>query len=103
MSVARNIFLAFALLIFVSRFFTGIVYEYGDPTTYLVLKHTPSLVIEQENRSDRPVRDRFTIIDADENELLYQTGYTFIMEWAFGIIAVSLGLAWIFHRRRVVR
>ncbi len=73
--MARTPLLALAVLFVAARLFTGIVYERDDPTTYLVLKHAPSLAIAQENAADTPMRERFTILDGGENELAYQPAY----------------------------
>jgi len=103
MAAWRGVFLALTLLILAARVFTGIVYESGDPTTYLVLKHRPSLSITQENAADRPVRERFTILDGDENALFYQAPYTAFMRWAFllaGLFGASAMLLPLLGRRR---
>jgi hypothetical protein len=90
--------LLFAVLLPAARLFTGIVYEFDDPTTYLVLKHRPSLAVVQENAADTPMRQRFTIIDGGENELGYQSGYTFLMRWAFGIAVACAGAGFLLRQ-----
>jgi hypothetical protein len=103
MAVVRYALLVIALLIVAVRLFTGVVYEYDDPTTYLVLKHSPSLQIVQENVADRPVRARFTVIDGDENELVYQRAYTVFMHWAFLLAACCAGSSVLLQRAGAAR
>ena len=74
------------------------MYEHDDPTTYLVLKHAPSLAIVQKNTPD-PITNRFSVIDGDENKLFYQDGYVLAMRWSFAI-AGMLALAAAFTGRR---
>ena len=99
MATLRYMLLLFAIFLPAARLFTGIVYEYEDPTTYLVIKHWPSLAIVQRNAADTPMLTRFTIIDGGENELAYQPGYTFLMNWAFGIAIVCAGAGFLLGRR----
>ncbi len=81
-----------------ARLLTGIVYEHDDPTAYLVLKHTPSLTIVQDNTS-APVATRFSVLDGDENQLFYQDGYVLAMRWAFAVAGL-LALGALLARRR---
>jgi hypothetical protein len=82
-----------------ARLLTGIVYEYDDPTTYLVLKHWPSLTVVQENMAKTPLRQRFSVIDGGENELAYQPAYTFLMDWAFAFAGACAAAALLLRRR----
>jgi hypothetical protein len=91
-------FFALALGLALARLFTGIVYEYDDPTSYFVVKHRPSLDIIQENSASTPIQQQFLVLDADENELLYQPLYVFIMKWAAPEIALLLCLTWFLRR-----
>jgi hypothetical protein len=100
MAIVRCVLLLFAALMVAARLFTGIVYEYDDPTTYLVLKHRPSFTIVQENMAQIPLRQRFSVIDGDENELAYQPAYTFLMDWAFALAGTCAGAALLLRRRR---
>ena len=94
-SALRILLVAAAVGLIAARLLTGIVYEHDDPTTYLVLKHAPSLTIVQENTA-APVRGRFSVIDGDENQLVYQSGYVLAMRWSFaiaGLLVVAAMLA----------
>jgi hypothetical protein len=95
----RHGLLVFAALLVAARLLTGIVYEYDDPTTYLVLKHWPSPTVVQENLAQTPLRQRFSVIDGGENELAYQPAYTFLMNWAFAFAGTCAGAALLLRRR----
>lgn len=93
-----------AAALLAARLLTGIVYEYEDPTTYLVLKRSPGLAIEQDNTAADPVRSRFVVLDADENELAYQAIYIALMRAAPVAAAACVAFAILpsagFTRRR---
>ena len=92
MAAFRALLVGLALLLCAARLFTGIVYEHGDPTTYFVLKHAPSLAMTQENAAATPIRQRFTVLDGDENELFYQPAYLWLMRASF-VLAALCGAA----------
>ena len=101
MTAWRNVFLALALIFCSTRLFTGVVYESDDPTAAYVLKHGPSLFIEKENFAAAPIQDQFTVIYSDENQLLFEDQYDFLMQWAFGFAAMFLILAYLSGRKRL--
>jgi hypothetical protein len=90
----RTGLVALALILGLMRIFTGIVYEYDDPTTYFVVKKVPSLMIVQTNRPETPVEKRFLVLDGDENELVYQTVYVAAMRWVVLEILVLIFMVW---------
>ncbi len=100
MAILRYLLLLFAVVLPAARLFTGIVYEYDDPTTYLVIKHRPSFEVVQRNAADTPILSRFTIIDGGENELAYQRSYTFLMNWAFGMATACAGASFLLGRQK---
>lgn len=89
MAVVGNFCLTLAALFVLFRLFTGIVYEYHDPTAYYVIKHSPSLAIEQEGSPTKPVASQFTVIYGDETEVVFRDEYVALMRWA---ILISGGL-----------
>ncbi len=101
MAVLRTALLLLAILLLSARLFTGIVYEYDDPTTYLVLKHHPSLTILQQNAANTPLHQRFSVIDGGENELPYQAIYITLMGSAFYVAIACAGAALLLRRRKI--
>jgi hypothetical protein len=94
-AAVRNFCFAIAFLFVLCRLFTGIVYEYQDPTAYYVIKHTPSFAIEQEGSPTKPIASQFTVIYGDEMEVLFRDQYVALMRWAFGIAGGFLIIAFI--------
>ena len=90
-----------AVLLLALRLFTGIVYEWDDPTTYLVLKHVPAVFVTAHNTAERQVRDDFTVLMEDENALVGQDGYEWLMQWSPALAGCCIAAAaWLARRRR---
>ncbi len=89
----RLTLLLVAVMLVGARLFTGIVYEQDDPTTYLVLRSHPSLVIVQTNAADSSVPTQFTILDESENLLGYDDAYVGAMQGALPAAALCIAAA----------
>ena len=83
-----------AILLMAARLFTGTVFEFDEPTSYFVLKHAPSLAIMADNTADRRVRDDYTVLDSEENELVYERAYVWLMQWA-PVLAAGCAAGWL--------
>ncbi len=98
----RWVLVGLAILLVAARLFTGVVYEFDDPTVYLVMKRAPGWTVVQTNTAQAPVRARFVVLDGDENELVYQSVYEGLMRAAVPLAVGACGLAWLMGRRRRV-
>ncbi len=100
MRVVRWWLLGLAILLVAARMFTGVVYEFDDPTTYLVLKRSPGWAVVQTNTAHDAVRGRFVVLDGDENALVYQAPYVWLMRAGVPLALGACGVAWVAGRRR---
>ncbi len=96
----RWLLLILATLLVAARLFTGLVYEFDEPTTYLVLKCSPGWAVEQKNTAQDRVSTRFIVLDSEENALGYETPYLWLMRAALPLAAGTCVLAWVAGRRR---